>query len=50
MLRTEHPFSVVLLDWVNIVVAEVSAATCTTHFPGMSTVTLRLVPLAYIRK
>ena len=50
MLRTEQPFSAVLLDWVDIVVAEVSAAICTTHFPGMTTVTLRLVPFAYLRK
>ena len=35
MLRTEQPLSVVLpqfLDWVDTVVAEVSDATCTTHF------------------
>ena len=47
MLRTEQPMSMVLLDWVDIVVAEVSDATCTTHFPGMTTVTLCLVPFAY---
>ena len=29
-----------VLDWVGIVVAEVSDATCTTHFPGMTTVTM----------
>ena len=40
MLRNEQPFSVVLLDWVDIVVAEVSDATCTTPFPGMTTVIL----------
>ena len=33
-LRTEQPFSVVQLDWVDIMVAKVSDATCTTHFPG----------------
>ena len=35
MLRTEQPLSLVLpqfLDWVDTVVAEVSDATCTTHF------------------
>ena len=50
MLRTEQPLSVVLpqfLDWVDTVVAEVSDATCTTHFPGMTTVTLCLVPFVY---
>ena len=31
-------------------VAEVSESTCTTHFPGMTNVTLCLVPFAYIRK
>ena len=49
MLRTEQPLSVVLpqfLDWVDTVVAEVSDVTCTTHFPGMTTVTLYLVPFA----
>ena len=50
MLRTEQPFSAVLKDWVDIVVAVVSGATCTTHFPGTTTVTLCLVPFAYIRK
>ena len=50
ILRTEQPLSVVLpqfLDWVDTVVAEVSDATCTTHFPGMTTVTLCLVPFVY---
>ena len=33
MLRTEQPFSVVMLDWVDIVVAEVSNATCPLTSP-----------------
>ena len=51
MLRTEQPLSVLLplqiLDWVDTVLAEVSDATCTTHFPGMTTVTLCLVSFVY---
>ena len=50
MLRTEQSLSVVLpqfLDWVDTMVAEVSDATCTTHFPGMTTVTLCLVSFVY---
>ena len=50
MLRTEQPLSVAppqFLDWVDTVVAEVSDATCTTHIPGMTTVTLYLVPFVY---
>ena len=47
MLRTEQLLSAVLLDWVDIVVARVSDAICTTHFPSMITVTLCLVPFAY---
>ena len=50
MQRTEQPLSVVLLDCVDIEVAEVSDATSTTHHPGMTTVTIHLVPFAYIRK
>ena len=47
MLRTEELLSVILLDWVDIVLAEVS---CTTPFPSKTTVTLCLIPFAYIRK
>ena len=50
MLRTEQPLSVVLLDWVDIAVAEVSESTCTNHFAGMTTVTICLVPFANITK
>ena len=46
MLRTEQHLSVVLLDWVDNVVAKVSDAICTTHFPSMITVTICLVPFA----
>ena len=41
MLRTKQALSVVVpqfLDWVHILVAEVSDATCTTHIPGITSV------------
>ena len=47
MMITVQPLSVVLLDWVDIVVAEVSDATCTSLDYGMITLTLCLVPFAY---
>ena len=40
MLRTEQPFSVVLLDWVEIMVAEVCDTTCTTCDIMLSTLCL----------